>query len=78
MSGAYFAVIGRMCGDEEDTVELFANCTRAEARQAFIELMWELEGLDPDELVEMKALADRGGGGVRINHVLKSSASITD
>ena len=72
----YVAVIGRMCGDDEDTCLMFECVTYDGAIQAFTDAMWAYERMAPDELAEAKELAEANGEGVYINHVLTSTAPI--
>lgn len=58
----WFVVIGRVCGDDEDSCEVFHVVTEEEAREAFRE--W-IRPFDDDEETE-----------IFINHVLSSSREI--
>lgn len=70
----YIAVIGRMCGDDEDTCLLFECVTREGAINAFTEHMRLLDNMTAEEL----ELAEANGEGVFINHVLASVSPIEE
>ncbi len=75
----YFAVIGRMCGDDEDSVEIMTVPDEAAAKEEFKRRMWEYTGIDdPEELAEAQENAEANGEGVFINHILTSNAPIVD
>lgn len=61
---AYLAVIGRVHGDDEDSVELYEHMTADDAKQAFHEDMQARQGVPSDDVVY-------------INYVLASDAPIT-
>lgn len=70
----YIAVIGRMCGDDEDTCLLFECVTREGAINAFTEHMRLLDNMTVEDL----AHAEANGEGVFINHVLTSASPIEE
>lgn len=67
----YYAVAGRIPGDDEDSVYFFNAATAAEAQAAFEEAIWEGESESDREGVEAEH-----GVTVFINAVLVSSAPI--
>lgn len=73
----YYAVTGRMCGDDEDTVELITAESSDEAAEEFKRRKWEYTGMEGEELAEAQAEAEANGEGVFINHILVSTAPIT-
>lgn len=70
----YIVVIGRMHGDDEDTMLLYGDSTREQAVELFIEDMCEANHMTKDE---HEAEVSKGYG-VYINHVLASQSPITD
>lgn len=73
----YFAVIGRMWGDDEDSVEIMAVENHEAAVEEFKRCMWEYTGIDdPEELKEAQENAADNGQGVLISYVLSSSTPI--
>ena len=71
----YIAVIGRLPGDDEDSMILFENMTRQQAEQAFEEEMYEDE-IDATEKYNRNCLEP--GCAVFINHILTSDSPITE
>ena len=74
MSGGYYAVVGRICGDDEDSVLAMYAYSREEAVNEFKQWLWSLDGSSPEAIAEMEA-ADQG---VFVNYVLMSSAPILE
>lgn len=74
MSGSYYAVIGRICDDDEDSVLAMYAYSQEEAVNEFKQWLWSLDGSSPEAIAEMEA-ADQG---VFVNYVLKSSAPILE
>lgn len=72
MSGSYYAVIGRICGDDEDSILTMYAYSQEEAVNEFKQWLWSLDGSDPEAIAEMEA-ADQG---VFVTHVLRSTATI--
>lgn len=70
----YLVVIGRMHGDDEDTIRLYGDSTREQAMELFIEDMCEENHMTKEE---HEAEASKGRG-VYINHVLASQSPIAD
>lgn len=68
----FYAVIGRMCGDDEDRVLTLCADSREGAVEAFRQWLWGLDGSSPEDIAEMEA-ADQG---VFVTHVLVSTAPI--
>lgn len=73
MSGKhnFWLVIGRVCGDDEDTSLLFKDCTHAEAVARFKE---DQQSRYPDTDWELE---EANGTGVFINGVFWSDTPIT-
>lgn len=69
----YLAVIGRVVGDDEDTVLLYMNKTRAEAIEAFQEDM--TEDLTDQQITDNEHETGAWGG-VFVNYVLVSDNPI--
>ena len=80
----YWLVVGRMCGDDEDTALQFEHCTREDAINAFRDALWED---DTPELSYSNALpgetneqyrerVEANGEGVFINGVYASDSPI--
>jgi len=70
----YWAVAGRMCGDDEDHVRFFQHCTREDAIDLFRIQAYEDEGMS----VEERELAEANGEGVFVNIVLASDSPIEE
>lgn len=68
----HLAVIGRECGDDEDSILYFQSMTVNDAMAAFKEEMRVMGGLTQEELDQ----AEAAGEGIFINHVLTSTAPI--
>lgn len=71
----YFAVTGRIPGDDEDTLLVFQVATREEALAAFDEAMWENEH-DPE--YSRESVRKEHGQTVFWNSVVVSDSPITD
>lgn len=69
---AFYAVIGRLCGDDEDTVLTFGAEDKEDAIRQFYEAALVIWGIDAEELARLSA----NGEGWFINNVLSSSAPI--
>lgn len=70
----FYAVVGRICGDDEDSVLTLCADSKEEAINQFRHWMWEQDGSSPEAIAEMEA-ADQG---VFVNYVLMSSAPIEE
>lgn len=70
----FYAVSGRVCGDDEDTTLVFKASGRGDAISQFREQMWELEGLTPEEIDQAEAC----GEGVFVNSTVKSRTAIVE
>lgn len=79
----HYLVIGRMCGDDEDTGITYQVETRAEAVSLYVEDMWEMEltsVTDPDDpdTAGRRANAEDAGEGVFINAIYESDTPIKE
>lgn len=76
----YWLVVGRVLGDDEDTVMKFENCTREQVVESFKESMWEMEFdyIDSVERAEARAQAELLGAEVFINGVFASDSPIEE
>lgn len=72
----YFAVCGRMCGDDEDTALVIEARSRTQAVARFKAELWSWTGMKGKELKEAKEDAASNGKGVFVNHVLVSDTPI--
>jgi hypothetical protein len=68
----FYAVIGRICGDDEDNVLTLCADSREGAINEFRQWMWDLDGSSPEAI----ELMEDNGQGVFVNHVLVSTAPI--
>lgn len=68
----FYAVVGRICGDDEDSVLTLCADSREGAINEFRQWMWDLDGSIPEAIAEMEA-ADQG---VFVTHVVVSTAPI--
>ena len=68
----FYAVIGRICGDDEDTVLTLRADSKEEAINQFRHWMWEQDGSSQEDRDKLEA-SDQG---VFVNHVLVSSSPI--
>jgi len=66
------AVVGRIPHDDEDSCYIFEDMTRAEAAQAFEDVMYAEDGNQNPDQVEKE-----NGSTVYINHILVSDSPIT-
>lgn len=72
----YWTVIGRIPGDDEDSVEVITGGTHAEAIKTFDRLVWE-DVTPADELVKARQSKEIAHGSTTyINHVLQSTAPV--
>lgn len=70
----YFAVIGRIPGDDEDSFFVFHVATAEEAQEAFKEAIWATEA---DAKNEREAVRREYGCTVFVNSILVSDSPIT-
>lgn len=56
----FYAVVGRICGDDEDSILTLCADSREEAVNVFRQWLWDLDGSAPEAIAEMEA-ADQGG-----------------
>lgn len=70
----YWAVAGRMCGDHEDHVRFFQQCTYQDAIDLFRIQVYEDKGVTLAE----RELAEANGEGVFVNLVLASDSPIEE
>lgn len=77
----HYLVVGRMCGDDEDTAYSYQVASREEAVRLFIEDMWVFEFPVISHQAENatdRALAEAIGEGVFVNHVFMSDTPIKE
>ena len=75
-----YLVVGRMCGDDEDTVIVYHAASREDAVGLYLDDMWEVElssYTDPDERQGLREKAEAIGEGYFVNHVFESETPIT-
>lgn len=70
----HFLVVGRMCGDDEDTGITYHVKERHEAVALYVDEMWEMDGAD----TETRGLFERTGEGVFINGIYESETPIKE
>lgn len=70
----WYAITGRVCGDDEDTVLIFEADSKEDATREFIEQMWEMDG----RCAEDREAAENEGAGIFINSVVRSSTPIEE
>jgi hypothetical protein len=69
----FYAVIGRICGDDEDSVLTLCADSREGAINEFRRWLWELDGSSQEDIELMEA----NGQGVFVNQILVSASPIT-
>lgn len=69
---SFYAVVGRICGDDEDSVLTLCADSREGAINEFRRWLWDLDGSSQEYIELMEA----NGQGVFVNHVLVSTAPI--
>jgi hypothetical protein len=75
----YVLVVGRMCGDDEDSARLYEHCTEEEAVLEFKDDLWAIETEhDTDNAKAIREAADLCGEGVFVNHVFASASPIEE
>lgn len=75
-----YLVVGRMCGDDEDTVIVYHAASWEAAVGLYLDDMWGVElssYTDPDERKEIRQQAEAIGEACFVNHVYESETPIT-
>lgn len=70
----FYAVSGRICGDDEDTTLVIKAASRQAALDEYTETMWSLDGTPQAD----RELLEANGEGVFINSVVKSKTAIVE
>lgn len=69
----FYAVVGRICGDDEDSILTLCADSKEEAINQFRHWMWEQDGSSQED----RDLLEANGEGVFVNQILVSASPIT-